>query len=124
MTLYTIGYRNSAFGRDALYDNTTGSRNVAIGNDSGRNQTTGDDNIYIANEGVAAEVGQIKIGNSTDHTDAFIAGIDGNVVVGSAVFVSGSGELGVAVPSLRFKQAVEDMGASSAVLRKTRLAGC
>ena len=87
---------------------------------AGIRQTTGDDNIYLANEGVAAESDQIKIGTVGTHTDAFIAGIDGNVVVGSAVLVTASGELGVAASSLRFKQEVRDMGGASDRLMRLR----
>jgi hypothetical protein len=82
--------------------------------------TTGNNNIYIANLGVAAESGQIKIGTTGTHTDAFIAGIDGNVVAGSAVLVTAAGELGVAVSSARFKHDVKDMAADSSVVMSLR----
>ncbi len=49
-----------------------------------------------------------------------IAGIDGNVVVGSAVLVTASGELGVAVSSARFKHDIQDMAADSSVLMDLR----
>jgi hypothetical protein len=53
-------------------------------------------------------------------TKAFVAGIFGNIVSGSAVVVNGSGELGVAPSSLRFKHAVRDMGDSSGMLMSLR----
>ena len=53
-------------------------------------------------------------------TDAFIAGIEGNVVVGMGVLVSATGELGVLSSSLRFKHAVHDMGDSSDILTSLR----
>ena len=132
----TTGARNSAFGRDALISNVlggnnaafgeralynaTGSNNVAMGRDAGFNQTIGSNNIYLASAGAAAESGQIKIGTAGTHTDAFVAGITGNVVAGSAVFVTASGELGVAASSARFKQNVHDMGAASDYLMRLR----
>ena len=45
-----------------------------------------------------------------------MAGVDGNVMAGSAVLVNASGELGVAASSARFKRDVEDMAADSRVL--------
>ncbi len=114
------GNDNSAFGMGALRGNTSGKRNVAIGKDAGSNQTTGADNIYLANTGAAGESGKIKIGTTGTHTDAFIAGIDGNVVAGSAVLVTASGELGVPASSFRFKRDVRDMGAASEALMQLR----
>ncbi len=66
------------------------------------------------------ENGQIKIGTAGTHTDAFIAGIDGNVVAGGAVLGTASVELGVAVSSLRFKHDVHDMATASGVLMDLR----
>jgi hypothetical protein len=114
------GADNAALGQGALDQNTSGQRNVAIGKDAGQNQTTGSDNIYVSNSGIAAESGQIRIGTQGTHTDAFVAGIDGNVVAGSAVLVTASGELGVAASSRRFKQDVTDMAGASAVLLDLR----
>jgi hypothetical protein len=116
----TTGLGNSAFGREALFANTTGLRNVAVGRGAGVNQTTGNDNIYIANDGVAAESGKIKIGNSA-HTETFIEGIFGNTAFsGLTVFVNSSNELGTAVSSIRFKEAVRNMGETSDVLMQLR----
>ena len=116
----TTGAHNQAFGEAALRYNTTGARNLAIGYDAGRSQTTGNDNIYIANSGVAAESGKIKIGASV-HTETFIEGIDGNTASGGvAVLINSSNELHTLVSSLRFKEAVRDMGDASKFLMKLR----
>jgi hypothetical protein len=115
------GRANSAFGRSALRQNRSGYRNVAVGTYAGRNQTIGDDNIYIANEGLAGESGQIKIGNTTDHTQATIAGIHGNTsAIGNAVLVNSSGVLGTTTSSIRGKQDVRDIGDDSEVLSELR----
>jgi hypothetical protein len=116
----TTGRYNSAVGDRALYSNTTAYGNVAVGRNAGVNQTTGSNNIYLANDGVAAESGRIRIGTSPTHTATFIAGISGTNVAGSAVLVTGSGQLGVAVSSGRFKEAVEDMGEASDSLMALR----
>jgi len=92
----------------------------SLGSGAGSNLTIGSDNVYIANAGVAGENGQIKIGNSA-HTETFIEGIDGNTATGGvAVLINSSNELHTLVSSLRFKEAVRDMGEASDVLMKLR----
>lgn len=117
----TTGNYNTAIGDNALYYNTYGDDNVGIGRQAGFNQTTGSDNIYIVNEGVAGESGQIKIGNTTDHTQATIAGIHNSTSAGGiAVLVNASGALGTMTSSARFKQDVRDMGVDSERLMALR----
>jgi hypothetical protein len=96
---------------------------VAIGFFAGVDQTTGSHNIYIRNRGVSGESGQIKIGNTTDHTQATIAGIHGSTVDNAsdlAVLVDNTGKLGTMASSLRFKQDVQDMGEASDQLMALR----
>jgi hypothetical protein len=115
----TTGFDNAAFGSSSL-QNSTGYRNIGIGVSAGINLTTGDENIYLANRGLAVESGKIKIGNSA-HTETFIEGIDGNTATGGvAVLINSSNELHTLVSSLRFKEAVLDMGEASDVLMKLR----
>ena len=134
----TTGMQNSAFGALALDANTTesgtsafgyaalgslssGNTNIAVGSNAGLALTTGSNNIYIGNNtGAGTESGQLRIGTLGVQTNAFVAGIAGNVVTGSAVLVSGTGELGVAASSLRFKHAVRDLGDSSGMLMSLR----
>ena len=68
------GY-NTAIGFAALQNNISGSDNVALGRDAGINHSTGDDNIYIRNDGLANEVGTIRIGTQIVHSSTYIAGI-------------------------------------------------
>jgi hypothetical protein len=49
-----------------------------------------------------------------------IAGINGSVVTGAAVYVTSSGQLGVLASSERYKTEVAPMGANSAKLRQLR----
>ena len=81
------GVNNAAVGVGALGDNTIGDNNIAIGVNAGLGLTMGSDNIYIGSFGVAAEGVTIRIGRSTLHTKAFITGITGVNVGGSAVYV-------------------------------------
>jgi hypothetical protein len=86
-----------------------------VGLQAGFNLTTGSHNIDIANHGVAGESSTTRIGDV--QTKTFIAGISGVAVAGSAVLVSGSGQLGVAVSSARYKDEIKPMDkASEAIL--------
>jgi trimeric autotransporter adhesin len=116
----TTGNFNTASGVDALNNNTTGSSNIGIGYRGGLSLTTGSDNIDIGNTGVAAESGVIRIGMKSTQTAAYIAGIYGTSVTGSAVVVSSSGQLGVTVSSERFKTGIAPMGANTAKLEQLR----
>jgi len=118
----TAAAGNTAVGMNALR-NATGSGNVAVGHSAGIDQDTGSDNVYLANAGVASESGQIRIGNSADHSAAFVAGIHGASVDGGtdmAVFVDGTGKLGTVPSSIRFKESVRDLGSASQALLKLR----
>jgi hypothetical protein len=86
--------------------------------------TTGDNNIVIGNVGAAADVNTIRIGAQAAVTDefgvihpahrgTFIAGISGSAVNGSPVKINGSGRLGVAPSSARFKDEIKPMGRTS-----------
>jgi hypothetical protein len=110
----TTGGGNVANGFGALQNNTTGFDNIALGYDAGENLTTGDGNIDIGNAGVAGEDFIIRIGESQSAT--FIAGISGATVTGTAVVVNGSGQLGVAPSSARFKEAIKSMDNASEAL--------
>jgi hypothetical protein len=104
------GSANLAFGIEALFNNTTGSSNIGIGYAGGYNLTTGSNNIDIANVGVAGESGAIRIGTASKQTTAYIAGVYGTSVSGSAVMINSKGQLGVTVSSERFKTAIAPMG--------------
>jgi hypothetical protein len=109
----STGTSNTAIGRAALANNTTGGFNTAFGDTAGEDLTTGNDNIDIDNPGVAGESGTIRIGESGIQGQTFIAGISGAAVTGTAVVVNGSGKLGVAPSSERFKQKIKSMDKTS-----------
>jgi hypothetical protein len=115
--LNQTGSNNTAVGNEALLHNTTGSSNIAMGNHAGFNLTTGDLNIDIGALGIAGESATIRIGESADQTRTFIAGITGVAVTGAPVVIDGSGQLGVAPSSTRFKNEIKPMDeASEAIL--------
>jgi hypothetical protein len=112
----SLGNNNVAIGYTALR-NTTGSGNIGIGTDAGFNLTTGDSNIDIDNQGIAGESNTIRIGSV--QTSTFIAGVGGTALgSGTQVLIdSGTGQLGVALSSRRFKKDIQLMDkASEAIL--------
>src|SRR5439155_22073466 len=100
---------NVALGVNSLVRNTTGSSNIALGGNAGGNLTIGNNNIDIGNAGVAAEANTIRVGTQGTQRRTFIAGISGTAVTGSPVVVNGSGQLGVAASSERFKDEIKPM---------------
>ena len=84
-----------------------------MGVGAGVNLITGDDNIYVGNSGVS-EADTIRIGSN--QTRAFVAGITGVPVTGTAVVVSIFGQLGVAPSSQRFKDDIKPMDKTSEAL--------
>jgi hypothetical protein len=113
----TTGNHNVALGINSMLRNTTGSSNIALGVNAGGNLTIGNNNIDVGNAGVAAEANTIRVGTQGTQRRAFIAGISGTAVTGSAVVVNASGQLGVAASSERFKDEIKRMDkASEAIL--------
>jgi len=109
------GNNNTAVGAWAL-NSTTGDNNIALGFRAGYSLTTGNQNIDIGNLGVVGEGGTIRIGSEAQ-TRTFIAGISGQAVSGSPVYVNAGGQLGVLPSSERFKEQIKSMdNASEAIL--------
>jgi hypothetical protein len=109
------GNNNTAVGAWAL-NSTTGDNNIALGFRAGYSLTTGNQNIDIGNLGVVGEGGTIRIGSAAQ-TRTFIAGISGQAVSGSPVYVNAGGQLGVLPSSERFKEQIKSMdNASEAIL--------
>ena len=110
------GNDNTAIGSDALIV-TSGNNNIALGSLAGENLTSGNNNIAIGNQGGGAESNTIRIGDPAIQTATFIAGISGVPVTGTTIVVNGSGQLGVAPSSQRFKDEIKPMDkASEAIL--------
>ena len=111
------GGRNTAIGYSALSNNTSGIDNIAVGYAAGIALTTGSHNILIAAAGQPSESDTMRLGDSPDITRTFIAGIRGAAVNGPPVVVGGSGQLGVAASSRKFKDDIKPMEkASEAIL--------
>jgi len=107
------GNINTAVGFQALLNNT-GTDNIALGYKAGQNLTTGLYNIDIGNDGLAAESGIIRIGDSNFQTATYIAGISGQTASGGiAVYVNTDGKLGTATSSARFKDEIQPMDKAS-----------
>jgi len=106
----STGNYNTSVGFRAAHTNTSGSYNLALGHRAGFNITTGSNNIDISNQGLASDSSTIRIGEQGTQRKAYIAAIYGSTVVGSAVVVSSSGQLGVASSSRRYKEDIQPMG--------------
>jgi len=102
---------NTAVGAWALHT-SSGDNNIALGYRAGFSLTTGNQNIDIGNQGVDGESSTIRIG-STAQTRTFIAGISGQAVSGSPVYVNAGGQLGVLPSSERFKEEIKPMDNTS-----------
>ena len=95
---------------------TTGIYNVGIGYNAQSSYTGSESsNISINAIGTAGESNTLRIGSGTGTgsqqlNKTFISGINGIVVTGTAVLISSSNQLGIAVSSGRFKSDVQDMG--------------
>jgi hypothetical protein len=116
------GFGNTAIGLQALLSNTTGSSNVAIGNNALSNNTAGNDNAALGfNAGtlVTTASNVICIGSFGQNVDnsCFIANIFGATSAsGVGVFVNSSGQLGTTTSSQRFKEEIEPMNQASKAL--------
>jgi hypothetical protein len=121
----TTGSQNIGFGFNSLRFITSGSNNIGIGVGAGNNLTSSEsNNIYIGNAGVLSESNTMRLGTTGSGTGqvstTYIAGISGVTVTGSAVLVSSSGQLGIAVSSARFKENIQDMDYVSDSILKLR----
>jgi hypothetical protein len=118
----TMGDNNTASGAYALDSLTSGSNNTALGFGAGEALETGSFNIYVDNAGVEEESNTIRIGTNGTHTNTFIAGISGVMVLETAqpVMVAADGQLGTVASSRRFKEEIQDMGEASRGVRRLR----
>lgn len=120
MASNTTGSDNTAIGLNALGTNQGGSNNIAIGANAGYYIRGSRYNIDIGNTGNQQDVGLIRIGTSGQQSAAYIAGISGAHVTGSAVYVTSTGQLGVLASSERYKTGIAPMGASTEKLDQLR----
>jgi len=102
----TTAGTNTAVGLAALSEVTTGGDNIGVGFNAGLGLTTGTGNIYVGGFAAAGgESGTTRIGSG--QTAAYMAGISGATSAsGVQVFVNGSGKLGTATSSARFKEQI------------------
>lgn len=127
LALATGANNNIAIGNKALYKGNVGTsgftNNVVIGpSGAGSLLSTGaSNNILISNLGATGDQGTIRLGNTTDQTSCFIAGIFGKSSgAGSAVFVNAQGQLGTVSSSLKYKENIETLTDSREKILKLR----
>ena len=125
---YTGNGPNTVVGYQSMNSLTSGTNNVALGDSTGTGYTGSEtSNILIGSgvAGTASESNVLRIGNGTGSSTgqlnaSYIAGIQGITVTGSAVLVSSSDQLGVAVSSARFKEKIEDIVDESSKILQLR----
>jgi len=128
MQAITSGGANSAYGGGSLDALLTGNYNTCLGYNSGGAYTGAESsNIAIGYGagGVNGESNTLRIGNGTGTgngqiNQSFVAGIQGITVTGTAVLVSTSDQLGIAVSSRKYKENIVDMGSASDDIYKLR----
>lgn len=104
------GNGNIAIGYTAMSGMASGSSNVAIGTSAGGLYNANEQsNILINNAGVTGESNTLRIGAGTGTGDqqlnaAFISGINGATVTGSAVLIDTNGQMGTIVSARKFKE--------------------
>jgi len=124
---------NTSIGIFSTLNLITGTDNIVIGTRGGENWLTNEsNNILIASDssgtgsrGTTGDQNVLRIGCGTgtgggQMNSAFISGIQGITVTGSAVFVSSSDQLGIAVSSRRFKENIYDMPSMTEFIMKLR----
>jgi len=117
-------FTNSAFGYQALVNNTAGDSNTAIGTIALRNCTTGGGNTALgtaAGGGVTTASGVICIGSNVQGENVdngcYIGNISGSPLPdGVAVVINSQERLGVITSSRRFKDDIEPMKEASEAL--------
>src|SRR5277367_6637184 len=82
--------------------------------------STGSNNIEIGTNGAAGDNNTIQIGVQGTQTKTTIAGIYGDTITGSAVYVTSTGQLGVLGSSERFKTDIAPMPDLSDRLQQLR----
>ncbi len=123
----STGSNNVCVGFGGFPSNSTSENNVGIGSNVGSNFALGNEsnNILLNSFGVVGDNHTLRIGAGTGTgtqqlNAAFISGIQGIAVTGTAVLVSASDQLGIAVSSKRFKKNIDDMGNYSKDIHKLR----
>ncbi len=116
------GSWNVALGYGALNFLSTGDANIAIGMWAGQALNSGTDNIYIGNDGLVRESGVIRIGSNGHTSKVYLAGVWSATTQFSAVpvVVDLNGQLGTISSSRRYKQDIQDLGATTDRLHDLR----
>ncbi|MFZ1133869.1 MAG: hypothetical protein WAN69_02910 [Candidatus Korobacteraceae bacterium] len=102
----TIGVNNTFVGANSGQSVVTGSNNTFLGFNAGSSAAAAASNdVYIASQGTAAESSTIRIGDPTNQTAAYVAGVSGaSTNSGAPVFIDSTGKLGTGGGSVSFTQ--------------------
>ena len=106
------GNSNTFIGMSAGLAVVTGSQNTFLGFNAGVNANpAGNSNIYVSNLGASGDNGTIRIGDPSNQTTAYIAGINGVATSsGVPVFIDSTGKLGTMGGGVNFSQLTGTLG--------------
>ena len=104
---------NSVLGSQSLVNIAGGNSNTCLGALTGGNYTGSESNNILIGYNTAGTTGESNVLRVGGITKSFIAGITGVTVTGTAVLVSATGQLGIAVSSRQFKHNIEDINDKS-----------
>src|SRR5450755_4489811 len=106
--LNTTGSQNTFFGMSAGQPVVTGSNNTFLGFNAGLSAGAAASNdVYVSHQGLASDIGVIRIGDPANQNSAYIAGITGSSTnSGMPVFVDSAGKLGTTGGAVNFSQVV------------------
>lgn len=116
------GENNSCLGQGSGFQLTTGSTNLLLGTAAGYLYTSSESsNICLNSLGVVGESNTLRIGAATGTgtgqlNTAFICGIFGATVTGSAVLCDSNDQLGTVVSSKRYKENITDLSDEVSIL--------
>lgn len=113
----TTAQNNSGIGTNAGILLVSGTDNCFFGTNAGNALTSSESSNILIGSGVSGTVSTsnlLRIGAGTgtgtgQQNQCFISGIQGISVTGTAVLVSASDQLGIAISSERYKEDIEDM---------------
>lgn len=113
---------NTALGYGAGFAVNSGTYNIFLGALAGNSYTTESSNITLGynNVGIAGESNCLRIGSSNSAgagglTKAYIQGISGVTVTGTAVLCATNGQLGTISSSRKYKENIQDMDDSATI---------
>lgn len=114
---------NVFLGGASLSNLSSGTDNVSIGSSSGTAYTGAESFNICLGDGVTGVVGEsnaMHLGDSGSITTAFMGGVFGVTITGSAMLMNSGGQMGTVVSSEKYKDNIADLGDTSSEVMSLR----